>query len=280
MKTVGYYNGEIKTVEELKIPALDRAVYFGDGVYDVVICKNKKPFTLDLHIERFYNSCRALKINFSMPKAELKTLLNQLIGMADDADTMVYWQATRGTAARKHEFPAETVKPNLLIMITPLKMKDMKKPLRLITVEDTRFLHCDIKTINLIPNVMAAQKAAEANCQEVVFHRGDRVTECAHSSLFLFENGKVVMPPLDEYILPGITRKVVAQLCEANGIICEERIFTLQEMMQADEILVASTTKNFAPVEEIDGTKVGGKDAELLARLQRLFMEELNRQTV
>lgn len=280
MKTVGYYNGEIKPVEELSVPALDRAVYFGDGVYDVVICRNRKPFTLDMHIDRFYNSCQALKINFSMSKSELAALLKQLIAMADDADTVVYWQASRGTAGRKHEFPAETVEPNLLIMITPWKMGDMKKALRLITVEDTRFLHCDIKTLNLIPNVMATQRAVEANCQEVVFHRGERVTECAHSSLFLFMDGKVVMPPLDEYILPGITRKVVAQLCATNGIICEERIFTLQEMMQADEILVASTTKHFAPVEEIDGIKVGGKDAALLERMQALFMEELNRQTV
>ena len=279
MQTVGYYNGEISSVEELKIPALDRAVSFGDGVYDVVICRNGKPFTLDLHIDRFYNSCEALKINFDMSKDELKALLLKLIAMADSPDTMVYWQASRATAIRKHEFPSKLIKPNLLVMITPFHMGEMNKPLHLITVEDTRFLHCNIKTINLIPNLMAAQKAAEAHCQEVVFHRGERVTECAHSSLFIFKDGTVIMPPLDEYVLPGITRKVVKQICLANHIPYEEKIFTLNEMLDADEILVASTTKNFSPVEIINGNKVGGKAPKLLEQLQKLFIEEFDRQT-
>ena len=279
MKTVGYYNGKITPVDELSVPALDRAVYFGDGVYDVVLCRNGKPFTLDMHVDRFYNSCRALEIEFPMQKEELKALLLELVAMADDADTMIYWQASRGTAPRTHEYPQNGAKANLLVMITPLKLGDLRKPIRLMTVEDIRFLHCDIKTINLIPNVMAAEKGHQAGCGEIIFHRGDRVTEGAHSSILLLEGDKVVLPPLDQYVLPGITRRVIEQLCEKNGIPYERRVFTLDELMEADEILVASTTKHFVPAEEVDGQKVGGKAPALLKKLQDLFLAELAAQT-
>jgi D-alanine transaminase len=277
MKTVGYYNGQISEVEDLRIPALDRSVYFGDGVYDVAICENRKPFTLDYHIDRFYNSASSMDICFSMPKDEFRALLLSLLERCDSDDTMIYFQLSRGIAARKHEY--RDLEGALLIMITPFRMGDMRKKMKLASFEDKRFLYCDVKTINLIPSVLAAQHASLNGCGEALMHRGDIVTECAHSSLLMIKDGRVIAPPLDEYILPGITRKVVEEICVENGIPFEVRRFTVKEAFDADELIVASTTKNIAGVCEIDGKPVCGKDEALLSRLQDLFQERLERET-
>lgn len=277
MKTVGYYNGEVCEVDELRIPALDRAVYFGDGIYDVAICENRKAFTLDYHIDRFYNSAKAIDIRFSMPKDEFRSLLLSLIDKCDSNDMMVYFQLSRGIGKRKHEY--QDMEGALLIMITPFTMGDMRKKMKLATFEDKRFLYCDIKTINLIPSVLAAQHASVHGCNEALMHRGDMVTECAHSSLLILKDGKVIAPPLDEYILPGITRKVVEEICAENDIPFVTRRFTVQEALDADEIIVASTTKNISGTCEVDGKPVGGKDEKLLSRLQDLFQERLDRET-
>lgn len=278
MKTVGYYNGVIDEVENLKIPVLDRSVYFGDGVYDVAICENRKTFQFDRHIDRFYRSCRKLDIDFNMSKTDLKDLLNELISKADDNDLMVYWQASRGIAPRKHEY-YDNIEPALLVMITPFKVPDYRKKMRLITVPDTRFLHCDIKTINLIPNVIAAKKAMDSGCQEAVLHRGSYVTECAHSSLFIIKDDELLMPPQSEFILPGITRKVVEKICAENEIPLRYGRFNVDDMMAADEIIIASTTKHLASASEIDNIPVGGKNPELLELLQTLFMAKFEKET-
>ena len=277
MKTVAYYNGEIGEIDEIKIPVLDRSVYFGDGIYDVAVCENRKVFTLDYHIDRFFNSAKALDIKFSMTKEELKELLFSLLEKCDSDDTMIYFQLSRGIAPRKHEYG--DLEGALLVMITPFRNGDMRKKMKLCTFEDKRFLYCDIKTVNLIPSVLAAQYASQRGCGEAVMHRGDMVTECAHSSLLILKDGAVIAPPLDEYILPGITRKVTEEICEENGIPFIARRITLSEVFDADEIIVASTTKNIAGVYEIDGKGVGGKDEELLSRLQDLFQERIDKET-
>lgn len=278
MQNIGYFNGTIGNPEEMVIPLCDRSVFFGDAVYDAVMILDQKPFTLDLHLDRLYNSCRLVEIPFTMSRDELKKEIHRLLPLADMGSTMLYIQVTRGTAPRKHEFPADA-KPNLIMMIKPLPLPPWNKRASLHAVEDLRFQYCNIKSTNLLPNVFAAQKSTAAGATEALLHRGDRVTEAAHSSILMLKDGALVMPPLDELILPSVTRKILEKLCAENHIPTQVRIITMSELMDADEILLCSTTKNVIYVYDVDGQPVGGKDQVLAKRLQDLFSDEIYRET-
>ena len=278
MKRVGYFNGEIGELSELKIPLCDRSVFFGDAVYDAVLVLDRKPFALGLHLDRLYNSCRLTDISFAMPREQLENEIDRLLALGAGDTEMLYVQVTRGAAPRKHEYPQNT-DANLIMFVSPVAIPDRDKRASLLSMDDLRFQYCNIKTTNLLPNVFAAQKATANGATEVLFHRGDRVTEAAHSSILMVKNGAVIMPPLDELILPGITRAIVKQVCDQNGIPTETRIFTVEELLDADEILLCSTTKNVICVFEVDGKPVGGKDRVLATRIQDLFLAEVSAQT-
>lgn len=273
MKNIGYYNGKTGLVEEMTIPMNDRSTYFGDGVYDATYAVNHIIYKIDDHLDRFYNSCRKLKIPFKMSREELAKTLQDCVDKVDaDKSLFVYWQTTRGTGMRNHAFPEGD--PNLLITITPSALRAIDKKFKLITEEDTRFYHCDIKTLNLIPSVMAAEKAKEAGCDEAVFHRGFTVTECAHSNVSILKDGVFRTAPLSNMILPGTARKHLVALAKANGIPVDETAFTVEELMDADEVIVHSSGTFCNAATEIDGKPVGGKAPELLKKLQNAAVKE------
>ncbi|MBQ5905363.1 MAG: aminotransferase class IV [Clostridia bacterium] len=277
MKNLGYYNGNYGEIEEMSIPMNDRVCYFGDGVYDATYSRNYKIFALDEHIDRIYNSASLLNINITETKDEMKAILQEMVDKMDSGENFVYWQVTRGTAKRNHAFP-ENEKTNLWITISPKDIVDTYKKIKLITMEDTRFFHCNIKTLNLIPSVMASEKAKQAGCDETVFHRGERVTECAHSNVHIIKDGAFVTAPTDNLILPGIARAHLIKACKKLGIPVSEVPYTVDELMNADEIIVSSSGSLCLAAEEIDGKRVGGKAPELLKKLQdevlREFIEE------
>ena len=274
MERIAYYNGLIGDYDQMVIPFADRSVFFGDAVYDAVLVLDQKPFALGLHLDRLYRSSAMLGIHFEMPRRELEQEIDKLLAYAPLGSTMLYLQVTRGAAPRKHEFP-ENVKPNLLMYVAKAAVPPADKRASLVSVEDLRFQYCNIKTTNLLPNVFAAQKAKDAGATEALFHRGERVTEAAHSSILMIKDGTVIMPPLDELILPGITRAVIQTVCEENGIPVSIRVFTVSELLDADEIILCSTTKNVIYVYEIDGKPVAGKDPALAAKIRRLFAEKV-----
>lgn len=278
MKNLGYYNGKFGEVDEMSIPMNDRVCYFGDGVYDATYSRNYKIFALDEHIDRIYNSAALLRIEIAQTKEEMKAILNDMVSKMDTGNNFVYWQVTRGTGNRNHAFPTDGSKGNLWITISPRDIVDTYKKIKLMTKEDTRFFHCNIKTLNLIPSVIATQEALEAGCDETVLHRGDRVTECAHSNVHIIKNGVFVTAPTDHLILPGIARAHLIKACKKLGIAVDETPFTVDELMNADEIIVSSSGSLCLSAEEIDGKKVGGKAPELLKAIQdevvREFMEE------
>lgn len=273
MRDIAYYNGIIGRIDEVMAPITDRGFYFGDGVYDAAMVRNKKIFALDDHLDRFYNSLKLLRIDPPMERGELAAVLNDLVGRLDtDAPHMLYWQSTRAVAHRKHAFPTGG-KASLMAFAEPCALDKQNQPYQLITVEDTRFLHCNIKTLNLIPNCMAMQRAVEAGCDEVVFHRGDRVTEGAHSSLAILKDGVFCTPPADELILPSITRKHFLELCDKLGVPTRIAPFTVDELLGADEIMILSTGSHCLAVSHVDGKPVGGKDAALLGKLQKAYQD-------
>ena len=278
MGTKAYFNGQIGNYDEMVIPLADRSVFYGDAVYDAVLVLGGKPFALDLHLDRLYNSCALTDIMFSMPREQLKEEIDRLLEVSEGEAHMLYLQVTRGAAPRKHEYPADTA-PNLIMFAKPIAITPKDKKVKLISMQDLRFEYCHIKTTNLMPNVFASEKATRAGADEVLWHRDGRVTEAAHSSILMLKDGALVMPPLDHWVLPGITRRVVHDICDKNGIKVEVREFSVDEVMDADEVILCSTTKNILYVSEIDGITVGGKDRALAQRLQELFLDEVYAQT-
>lgn len=273
MKTLGYYNGKFDEVENMMIPMNDRVSYFGDGVYDAGPCRNYKIFALDEHVDRFFSSASKLEIVMPIRKDELKALLRELVMKVDTPDQFVYYQVTRGTGMRNHAFTEGA--GNLWVMLKPGHISDGTQPIKLVTTEDTRFFHCDIKTLNLIPSVMASEKAKRAGADECIFYRpGGRVTECAHSNVHILKGGELWTAPTDNLILPGIARKHLIKACKVKGVPVHEEPYSLDTLLAADEILVTSSSNLCLRALEIDGKPVGGKDGETYEKLRSEVLRE------
>jgi len=274
MKNLGYYNGTWGELEEMSIPMSDRVCFFGDGVYDATYSRNYQIFSLDEHVDRFYNSAGLLDIRLPHSKEEMKALLRDMVRKMDTGENFVYFQATRGSdPVRNHTYPAG-ISANIWINIYHKQIQDLTRRIRVITMEDTRFLHCNIKTLNLIPSVMASQRAQEAGCFEAVFHRNGRVTECAHSNVHILKDGRLITAPTDNLILPGIARKHILEACGTLGIPVLEEPYSLEQLFDADEVLVSSAGALCLAVEEADGRPVGGKAPELLQKLQAHLLSD------
>ncbi len=273
MKTLGYYNGHIDELNQMSVPMLDRACYFGDGVYDVAYCRNHRIYALEEHVERFLHSAELLKIKSPKTKEELCALLSELVRRVDSGELWVYFQLSRGTGFRAHSFPDEN-HPNLWVMIRPAVIRDVRQPMRCITVQDTRFEYCNIKSLNLLPNVLASQAAAEAGVDECILHRDGIVTECAHSNVSILKDGAVITHPADQWILAGTGRAHLLAFCKALGIAVCERTYTLEELLNADEIIVTSASALCIRVSEVDGKPVGGKAAGTVEKLQNALLKD------
>lgn len=275
MKNLAYYNGNITAIEDMMIPANDRGFYFGDGIYEVAMVFHHRIFALEDHLERMFNGASMLRIQLPYTKEEVGALLSELILKVESPCQFLYWQVTRGTSPRNHLFP-EQVPSNLYVYSKPWNGVETSDEYRLISVLDTRFFHCNIKTLNLIPNIMAAQKAKEAGCQEAVFVRDGYVTEGSHSNVSIIKDGVFITHPLDCLILPGTERKHMIRYCEEFGIPVEEKAFTLEELAAADEIIISSTSHPSMRAMELDGRPVGMKNPELVQKLRDRYLEEIN----
>lgn len=273
MKTLGYYNGKIDDLEKMTVPMLDRACYFGDGVYDVTYCRNRVIYALDEHIDRFLQSAAALRMPCPMGRSELSELLRSLVQKTDSGDLWVYFQLTRGTELRNHAFPVEGT-PNLWVMLKPGQIKDTYKTLRCIIHPDVRSKLCNIKTLNLIPNVLATQAAVEAGVDECILHRDGIVTECAHSNVSILIGGRLLTHPADEYILAGTGRAHLLAACRHFGIPVEERTYTLDELRGADEILMTSASALCMRIVELDREPIGGRDEGTVRRIQDYLVND------
>ncbi len=278
MENLGYYNGKYDMIENMQIPMLDRVCWFGDGIYDATYSHNHIIFDLNAHLDRFYNSARILDINIPIARNELAELLNELVLKVDDGDQFVYMQVTRGSGLREHVYEND-LKGNLWITLTPSKISDTYKPIDVITFEDKRFYYCNCKTLNLIPSCLAATQASRKNCSEAIFVRDGIVTECAHSNISIFKNDTVITHQLDDKILPGTARLRLLNFAKKLGYKTEERDYSLEELMGADEIVIHSTGSFCIPVKTVDGIKVGGKAPGMLKSLQDALVEDFYHST-
>lgn len=269
MEEIGFYNGKIGNLMEITCPIMDRAVYFGDGCYDASYVYNQRIFAVDEHLDRFYGNCNRLGIKIQYSRGEIKSIFARMIDEFDPDMGMIYWQASRGTDVRYHSFPTkENVRPNLMAYLIPQKLAPKTKTFQVIRLEDTRCKHCDVKTLNLLPSVMATQKAKERGCNEVIFHRDGKVTEMAHSNISFLMKGTLVYHPFDWKILPGISIKRLLRQAERLGIKTLPKELSVEEALEADELIVTSSGSICHRVVACDGEAVGGKDDATFHRLQ------------
>ncbi len=284
MKNLGYYNGTYDLIENISVPMTDRVCWFGDGVYDATATRNGVIYCLDDHIDRFFNSASMVEIEIPYSKDELKELLKDLVSKVDttetNGETFLYWQVTRGAnIPRNHVFPTEG-QANLWVTVTPRNLADIYRRDKLISFEDIRFYMCHIKTLCLLPNVLASEAAKRAGAEECVLYRKEadgiknRVTEGAHTNVHCIKDGTLYTAPLDNLILPGIARKNLLKVCSQLGIPVQEKPFSLDFLMNADEIMLSSSSNFCIVATHIDDISVGGKASELLKSIQDALVED------
>lgn len=271
MQDIAYYNGIFAPIQDMRLPLNDRGNYFGDGVYEVLYARNHRFFAEEEHMARLMNSLRLSEIKLPMPVADITAVLREMVRRVDAVEQLVYFQITRGTYPRGHIYPPEGIPSNLLAFTRPCGLEDVSRPVKLCTHPDLRWNHCDIKSLNLLPNVMAAQRAQEQGCTEAVLHKDGMVTECSSSSVLILRQGTLRTAPCGPGILPGITRGHMLLLAGELGIPVREQSFTLDELLAADEILVTSTTTHGQYANEIDSKPVGGRAPALVRALQKAY---------
>lgn len=274
MENLGYYNGNFDLIENMYVPMNDRACFFGDGIYEAAYTRNYTVYALDEHIDRLFEGAAALDIKVPHTKEELYDIICELVKKVDADEQLVYFQVSRGTQMRNHT-PDPNLIGNLWITIRPQKMRDSHTPMTLMTLEDTRHLYCNMKTLNLMSAVIASKKALETGVDEAVLHRGENVTECTHSNIFIItENNELKTAPISNMILPGVSRAHLINAAHTLGIPVIEKAFTLEEMFSAKEIIVTASGALCRPVSAIDGKAVGGKAKEILDTLRDYVINE------
>ncbi|MGK9233300.1 D-amino acid aminotransferase [Inquilinus limosus] len=273
--TLAYWNGSYLPLDEVKVSPLDRGFLFADGVYEVVAVYDGRIFELDAHLDRLARSLAAVRIDPGLDRAALAAVFLRLAETAPRPAATIYMQVTRGAPAqRSHAFPAGA-QASILAFAGPLKRlgrAQQEDGFALVTAPDIRWLRCDIKSIALLPSVLAAQRATEAGVLETVMIRDGLVSECAASNVFVVKDGRVVTPVADHRILDGINRRIAIRLATELGIPVEQRDVAEAELRTADEIWITSTTKELAPIVRLDGAAVGsGRPGPVWRRVREAF---------
>jgi D-alanine transaminase len=255
----------------------DRGIYFGDGVYEVLRSYNGRIFAFSEHMERFARSLAAVRIN-GIDIAVVRDRVERAFKAAGIANAKIYFHVTRGSGPRNHAWNG-SLKPNFFLTISELadNAREKAEGIAVSTYPDLRWKRCDIKSLNLLPNVMARQDAAEKGCDEAILvDDGGSITEGAASAFFAVINKAVVTAPLTANVLPSITRQFVVQLGRQVGLGLDERCLTPQQASTADELFLAVTTKDIVPVVKFDGVVIGdGKPG----RYTRAMIEEFRKLT-
>ncbi|MBN8200904.1 D-amino-acid transaminase [Bacillus sp. NTK034] len=274
-------NGDLIERSEAKVDIEDRGYQFGDGVYEVIRVYNGKMFTADEHLERLLESGRKIELDIPYSIGQLKQMLAEMIERNNLELGIVYMQFSRGTSPRNHAYPGADVAPVLTAYTRENKrpVESMRNGVKASLIEDIRWLRCDIKSLNLLGNIMAKQKAAQSGCFEAIQHRGDTVTEGSSSNIAIVKDGTLYTHPATNLILNGITRRKINEICRENGIALEESAFTKADLLGADEVFMSSTSAEITPITEIEGKPVGnGRPGPLTNKLQNLFEEAIESQ--
>ncbi|MEW6524420.1 MAG: aminotransferase class IV [Bacillota bacterium] len=272
--SVVFLRGQFLPLEEAAVPFLDRGYLFGDGVYEVYRLYGGRPFTRDLHLDRFYASCRGIDLEVPYSRQELVAVLERIEAGAP-AHCYIYFHLTRGPAPRMHAWTSAH-DPGLAVMaveLGPVPEAWYRRGITLITYEDLRWARCNIKSLNLLANCMAMTEAkAKGAFEALLVTRDGLVTESAASSAFAVIDGCLRTAPLSCNILPGITRHLVLEMAREAGLPVDESAFTLEQLQRASEVFITNTPFEIMPVTLLDGREVDGPGPmtrELMRRYAR-----------
>lgn len=274
------WNKEIVKDEEIVISKEDRGYQFGDGIYEVIRVYEGSMFTAKEHIDRLYESADKIKLVIPHTKDVFHKLMHDLIEINELDTGYVYVQITRGSSIRQHHFPNIGVEAVItgytVVMNRPVSL--MTNGVAVKTVEDIRWLRCDIKSLNLLGNVLAKQEAQEAGCFEALLHRGDVITEGSSSNMYGIKDGVLYTHPATNLILNGITRRVIFSCCEEIGLPIVETPMSMEKLFDYDEFFLSSTTSEVMPITIIDNKPIGnGLPGEWTKQLQVSFENKVNK---
>ncbi|QJQ06059.1 D-amino acid aminotransferase [Undibacterium piscinae] len=271
-----YLNGNITPLSQAHIPVMDRGFIFGDGIYEVIPVYQRKMFRSDQHLARLFRSMDAIGIPNPHSKQEWLSLIRQVMDAHPADDQMVYLQVTRGVAKRAHAFPAEMV-PTVFIMTNPIALASdaaRNNGVKCVSMEDQRWLHCDIKSISLLGNVLAAQNAVEHGAVESIQFRDGFLTEASASNVWIVKDGVLIGPPKDHLILEGIRYGLIEEICAARQIPLQARRISRAEVFAADEVMLSSATKEVLAVVQIDEQTIGkGLPGPIYQQLYAAYQE-------
>jgi D-alanine transaminase len=269
-----YLNGLFLPISEAKVSVLDRGFIYGDGVYELVPVYGREPYRLRQHLARLQRSLDGIRLANPHRDGEWEAIIRELISRQPFDDQGVYFQVTRGAAKRDHAFPKDTP-PTVFMMSNPLPIpsrEQVEGGVAVVTADDERWLHCDLKTISLLGNVLARQVAVDHGAVETVLFRNGYLTEASASNVLVVRNGSIVAPPKDNLILPGITYDATWELAREGGLPIEIRPVTRSEALAADEMWLSSSTKEVLAVTRLDGKPfAGGKPGPVYREMYRLF---------
>ena len=281
MKELTYFNGEMVEPGAKVVSLDDRGYCFGDGVYEVVRVYNGRAFAFSYHQDRLYRSMREMDIPVRMPPDELQELHEIMIEQSEITDGYIYLQITRGVTPRHHAFERSKLEPQMYMFIKPITtdLEALQQGVKAITLPDERWARVDIKTLNLIPNILAQTKAEKKGAYTAILVRDGIVTEGATSNVFVMKDGVCYTHPADHHILKGITRQlVVTRVAPTAGITVIEREFDETFLQDADEIFFTDTIGGIIPITTLNRQPVGdgtpGKAAKVLAEQLQHLMEE------
>jgi D-alanine transaminase len=284
MSRIAYVNGHYVPAQHATVSMWDRGHQLADGIYEVIIFFNRKFLDEDLHLARLKRSLDITRIPAPMSENALKLVMREVIRRNPFNDGSIYLQITRGTAKRGHPFPKH-VTPSLTMAVAPAKQpytKEVTEGIRVVTTPDIRWQHCDIKSIALLPNVLANQYAVEQGVREVfMINRDGYITEGSHSNSYMVDkNGTVITHPANDFILNGVRRINVIRIAKELGIAVEERPFTLDELYHGAEAFMTSANTNILPVVKVNDTLIGdGKVGHVTTRLLEAYKQHVTAQT-
>lgn len=273
--SLAFLNGNWLPLEQAQISVLDRGFLFGDGVYEVIPVYNGRALRLEQHLQRLHDSLAGIRLANPYSDSTWRTLITELIQRSGGGDQLLYLQITRGAAPRDHAFPSADTPPTVLLSSKPFSPPDAQRlaqGIRVGLAEDPRWQLCNLKTVNLLANVLLKQLAVDQGHDEMLLHAQELLTEGTSSNLFVIRNQVIATPPLSSNILPGVTRGLILELAHNAGIAVEERAIALDELKSADEVWISSSTRELMPVVEIDGVKVAdGMPGPLARQLSQAF---------
>jgi D-alanine transaminase len=258
-----YLNGAITPISQAMVPVLDRGFIFGDGIYEVIPVYGAKPFRGKEHLARLFRSLDSIGIPNPHDVAQWNALIQNILDAnpaGEMADRMVYIQVTRGVAKRAHAFPSDAT-PTVFMMVNPMVLPSAAvraKGVACVSMDDKRWLRCEIKSISLLGNVLAAQHAAESQVTEAIQFRDGYLTEASSSNVWIVKDGTLMAPPKDNLILEGIRYGLIEELCAAGGIAFQARKIARHEVFEADEVMLSSASKEILPVVTLDEQVIGG----------------------